>query len=78
MTSTTGAWSSLFHGLPNRTPASHLYTEEAIQNEQVPPSPDSLFLFFVLVLFYLLPAILSSGFAFSYTHYAFLHTTCTS
>ncbi|KAG0274445.1 hypothetical protein BGZ96_004325 [Linnemannia gamsii] len=35
MTSTTGAWSNLFHGLPNRTPASHLYTEEAIQNEQL-------------------------------------------
>ncbi|KAF8942264.1 hypothetical protein BGZ47_006664 [Haplosporangium gracile] len=35
MTSTAGAWSSLFHGLPNRTPASHLYTEEAIQNEQL-------------------------------------------
>ncbi|KAG0209431.1 hypothetical protein BGX28_010314 [Mortierella sp. GBA30] len=35
MTSTAGAWSSLFHGLPNRTPASSLYTEEAIQNEQL-------------------------------------------
>ncbi|KAF9551524.1 hypothetical protein EC957_008193 [Mortierella hygrophila] len=35
MTSTAGSWSNLFHGLPNRTPASHLYTEEAIQNEQL-------------------------------------------
>lgn len=35
MTSTAGAWSSLFHSLPNRTPASNLYTEEAIQNEQL-------------------------------------------
>ncbi|KAG0367535.1 hypothetical protein BGX24_003190 [Mortierella sp. AD032] len=35
MTSTAGAWSGLFHGLPNRSPASHLYTEEAIQNEQL-------------------------------------------
>ncbi|KAG0212317.1 hypothetical protein BGX33_003687 [Mortierella sp. NVP41] len=35
MTSTAGAWSSLFHGLPNRTSASQLYTEEAIQNEQL-------------------------------------------
>ncbi|KAG0306467.1 hypothetical protein BGZ98_002347 [Dissophora globulifera] len=29
------AWSGLFHGLPNTTPASRLYTEEAIQNEQL-------------------------------------------
>ncbi|KAI1318240.1 hypothetical protein EDD11_006936 [Mortierella claussenii] len=36
MTSATpGAWSGLFHGLPNDTPASRLYTEEAIQNEQL-------------------------------------------
>ncbi|KAG9067442.1 hypothetical protein KI688_012225 [Linnemannia hyalina] len=35
MTSTAGSWSNLFHGLPNRTPASNLYTEEAIQNEQL-------------------------------------------
>ncbi|KAF9924691.1 hypothetical protein FBU30_005384 [Linnemannia zychae] len=35
MASTTTSWSSLFHGLPNRTPASNLYTEEAIQNEQL-------------------------------------------
>ncbi|KAF8963967.1 hypothetical protein BGZ46_000879 [Entomortierella lignicola] len=35
MTSTTGAWSSLFQGVPNTTPASRLYTEEAIQNDQL-------------------------------------------
>ncbi|KAG0350301.1 hypothetical protein BC939DRAFT_455600 [Gamsiella multidivaricata] len=35
MTSTTGAWSNLFHGIPNTTPASRLYTEEAIQNEEL-------------------------------------------
>ncbi|KAF9438772.1 hypothetical protein BGZ76_004848 [Entomortierella beljakovae] len=34
MTSTS-AWSDLFHGLPNNTPASQLYTEEAIQNDQL-------------------------------------------
>ncbi|KAF9108562.1 hypothetical protein BGX27_008283 [Mortierella sp. AM989] len=35
MTSTTGTWSSLFQGMPNTTPASQLYTEEAIQNDQL-------------------------------------------
>ncbi|KAF9362070.1 hypothetical protein BGX26_004155 [Mortierella sp. AD094] len=36
MTSTTpGTWSSLFQGMPNSTPASQLYTEEAIQNDQL-------------------------------------------
>ncbi|KAG0088232.1 hypothetical protein BGZ93_001433 [Podila epicladia] len=35
MTSTAGQWSSLFHNLPARTPASQLYTEESISNEEL-------------------------------------------
>ncbi|KAF9306412.1 hypothetical protein BGZ74_006120 [Mortierella antarctica] len=35
MTSTAGQWSNLFHNLPARTPASQLYTEESISNEEL-------------------------------------------
>ncbi|KAF9386027.1 hypothetical protein BGX21_000911 [Mortierella sp. AD011] len=35
MTSTTNTWSSLFQGIPNSTPASNFYTEEAIENDQL-------------------------------------------
>ncbi|KAF9215268.1 hypothetical protein CPC16_002390 [Podila verticillata] len=35
MTSTAGQWSNLFHNLPTRTPASQLYTEESISNEEL-------------------------------------------
>ncbi|KAF9364183.1 hypothetical protein BGX34_002260 [Mortierella sp. NVP85] len=35
MPSSTTTWSSLFHGEPNTTPPSRLYTEEAVQNEQL-------------------------------------------
>ncbi|KAK3811912.1 MAG: hypothetical protein J3Q66DRAFT_348824 [Benniella sp.] len=35
MSSSTSTWSSLFHGEPNTTPPSRLYTEEAVQNEQL-------------------------------------------
>ncbi|KAG0025761.1 hypothetical protein BGZ82_009844 [Podila clonocystis] len=35
MTSTAGQWSSLFHNLPARTPASQLYTEESVSNEEL-------------------------------------------
>ncbi|KAG0345273.1 hypothetical protein BG004_003827 [Podila humilis] len=30
-----GPWSSLFHNVPARTPASHLYTEDSISNEEL-------------------------------------------